>query len=72
MKNGCQRRNVKLLLEIVIYMATMETATCIIAIEIIIYIMLCREYYFTIATETPTCIISAKIVTHIFNGEIIT
>ena len=34
-----RERNIKLLLEAVTYMATIETATCIITIEIVIYIM---------------------------------
>ena len=33
------KRNVKLLLEAVTYMATMETTTCLITIEIVMYTM---------------------------------
>ena len=40
-----RERNIKLLLEAVTYMATMETATCIIAIEIVMCIMHCRKYH---------------------------
>ena len=37
-----RERNIKLLLEAVTYMATTETATCIITIEIVMCIMHCR------------------------------
>ena len=40
-----RERNIKLLLEAVTYMATMETGTCIITIEIVMYIMDCRKYH---------------------------
>ena len=38
-----RERNIKLLLEAVTYMATMETATCIITIEMIMCITHCRK-----------------------------
>ena len=37
--------NIKLLLETVTYIATTETATCIITIEIVVRIMHCRKYH---------------------------
>ena len=40
-----RERNIKLLLEAVTYMVTMETATCIIPIEIVMCIMHCRKYH---------------------------
>ena len=40
-----RERNVKLLLEAATYMATTETATCIITIEIVMCIMHCRKYH---------------------------
>ena len=40
-----RERNINFLLEAVIYMATMETATCIITIEIVMYIMHWRKYH---------------------------
>ena len=41
MKSGCQ--NIKLLLGNVTYIATTETVTFIITIEIVMYIMHCRK-----------------------------
>ena len=64
-----RERNIKWLLEAVIYIATTETGTCIITIEIVMCIMHCKNTSCMIATETPTCIISIKIVTHIFAAE---
>ena len=40
-----RERNIKLLLEAVTYMATTETATCIITIEIVMCIIHCRKYH---------------------------
>ena len=40
-----RERNIKLLLETVTYIATTETVTCIIAIEIVMGIMHCRKHY---------------------------
>ena len=39
-----RERNIKLLLETVTYIATKETVTCKIAIEIVMCIMHCRKY----------------------------
>ena len=39
-----RERNIKLLLETVSYIATAETVTCIITIEIVMYIIYCRKY----------------------------
>ena len=38
-----RERNIKLLLKAVTYMATTETATCLITIEIVMCIMHCRK-----------------------------
>ena len=40
-----REKDMKLLLEAVTYVATTETATCIITIEIVMCIMLCRKYH---------------------------
>ena len=40
-----RERNIKLLLEAVTYMATIETATCIITIKIVMRIMHYRKYH---------------------------
>ena len=40
-----RERNINLLLEAVTYMAKMETATCIITIEIVMCIIHCRKYH---------------------------
>ena len=40
-----RERNINLLLEAVTYMATTETATCTITIEIVMWIMDCRKYH---------------------------
>ena len=40
-----RERNIIRLLEAVIYMATMETATCIITLEIVMCIMQCRRHH---------------------------
>ena len=40
-----RERNIKLLLETVTYIATTETVTCIITIEIVMWIMHCRKCY---------------------------
>ena len=40
-----RERNIKLLLEAVTYIARMETATSIITIGIVMYIMHCRKYH---------------------------
>ena len=42
---GIRERNIKLLLETVTYIATTETITCIITIEIVMFIMHCRKFY---------------------------
>ena len=65
-----KERNIKLLLEIVTYIATTETVTCIITIEIVIRIMHCR--YYLHGWNRDSCIISIKIVTHIFAAETFT
>ena len=40
-----RERNIKLLLEAVTYMATIETATCITTTEIVMCIMHCTKYH---------------------------
>ena len=67
-----RKRNIKLLLETVTYTATTERVTCIITIEIVVWIMHCKNTTCMTATETPTCIISIKIVAHIFAAETFT
>ena len=67
-----RERNIKLLLEAVTYMATTETATCIITIEIVMCIMHCRKYHLHDCNRNSTGIISIKIVTHIYAAEIFT
>ena len=73
-KMDVRERNIKLLLEAVTYMATTEIATCIITIEIVMYIMHCRKYHLhdcMIATDSHLQNFN-KIVTHIFAAETFT
>ena len=63
-----RERNIKLLLETVRYIAR----TGHLPIEIVMYIMHCRNTTCMIVTETSTCIISIKIVTHIFAADTFT
>ena len=67
-----RERNINLLLEAVTYMATTETATCIITIEIVMCIMHCRKYHLHDCNRGSTCKIPIKIFTHIFAAEIFT
>ena len=67
-----RERNLKLLLETVAYIATAETVTCIIAIEIVMCIMHCEKYYLHDCSRDSLVHISVKMVTHIFAAEIFT
>ena len=60
--------NVNLLLEAVTYMATTETATCIIAIEIVMCIMHCRKYHLHDCNRDS----HLHNFTHIYTAEIFT
>ena len=48
-----RERNIKLLLETVIYIATTETFTCITTIEIVMCIIDCRKYYLHDCNRLP-------------------
>ena len=48
-----RERNIKLLPEIVTYMAATETVTCITTIEIVMCIMHCRKYYLHDCNRDP-------------------
>ena len=67
-----REKNIKSLLEAVKFMARIETATCIITIEIVMCIMHCRKYHLHDCNRNSTGIISIKIVTHIYAAEIFT
>ena len=67
-----RERNMKSLLETVIYTAIKVRVTCIITIETVICIMHCKNTTCIIATETPIYIITVKIATHIFAAETVT
>ena len=58
-----RERNIKLLLEAVTYMATTETATCIITIEIVTHIFAAETFTYVSVAETSNCIIATKTVT---------
>ena len=64
-------RNIKLLLEAVTYMATTETATCIITTEIVMCVMPCRKYHLHDCNRDSHCIIPIKIVIHISAAKIL-
>ena len=76
-----RKRNIKLLLETVTYIAATETVTCIITTEIVMCIIHSREYNLhNCNRDPPTCIISIKnchpyirwrnFQLHNFNGKI--
>ena len=67
---SARERNINLLLEAVTYMATTETATCIITIEIVMCIMQCRKYYLHDCNRDSHLHNFSKIVTHVFDAEI--
>ena len=48
-----RERNIKLLLEVVTYMAAAETATCIITIEIVMWIIDCRKCHLHDCNRLP-------------------
>ena len=60
-----RERNIKLLLEAVTYMATTETATCIITIEIVTHIFAAETFTYVSVAETSNCIIATETVTFI-------
>ena len=62
-----RERNIKLLLDHVTYIATTETVTCIITIELVMCIMHCRKYHLYDCNRD-----SIKTVTHIFATETFT
>ena len=61
-----------MLLETVTYIATTETVTCTITIEIVMCILHCRKYYLHDWQQRLTCIFSIKVVTHIVAEETFT
>ena len=63
--------NINWLLEAVMYMATTETATCIITTEIVMCIMHCRKYHLHDCNRDHLHNFN-KIVTHIFAAKIFT
>ena len=67
-----RERNIKLLLEAVTYMATTETATCIITIEIVMCIMHCRKYHLNDCNRDSHLHNFKKLVIHIFAAETFT
>ena len=66
-----REKTIKLLLETVTYMATMETSTCITTIEIVMCTMHCRKYHLH-DRKRDSHLRNFNIVIHIFPAEIFT
>ena len=65
-------RNIKLLVEIVNYIAIIKTVICTIWIETVMCIIHCRKYHLHNCNPDSTCIITIKIFAHIFAAETFT
>ena len=66
-----RERTIKLLLETVTYMATMETSTCITTIEIVMCIMHSRKYHLH-DRNRDSHLRNFNLVIHMFPAEIFT
>ena len=62
MKNDVRERNIYLLLEAVTYMATTETATCIITIKNVTHIFASEIFTNISVAESSNCIVATKTV----------